>query len=114
MTDDRPTIVTQPTDNPQEAFQNATLRPVLKQQDHLLREVFRMFLKKRKVRLEQLPAAKRGEKIKELVSRDNRLRGLLFGVVIGRFTAEEMEHYVEHESDVNRRLTTLLTQRLGS
>ena len=108
----RPDIPTLPTDSPGEAFQNDTLRPILKQQDKLLHTVFAHYLTKRKVRPEQLPAAKRVEKIKELVTRDNRLRGLLFGMVIGHFDSREMVYYVENESGVNRRMTNLLVERL--
>ena len=108
----RPNIETQPTDQPDEAFQNATLRPILKQQHPLLVEVMRHYLAKRKVRLEQVPAARRFEKVKELVTRDNRLRGLLFGMTIGRFRPEELAYYLDHEGEVNRRITNLLVERL--
>ena len=80
----------------------------------MLRTVFRHYLVKRKVKPDQLPAARRTEKIKELVTRDNRLRGLLFGMVIGHFTPEEVAYYVDNESGVNRRMTNLLVERLTS
>lgn len=108
----RPQLDLAPASSPNERFQNDTLRPVLKlQHDHLV-AIFRLFLTKRKVRLEQLPAARRFAKVKELVSRDNRLRGLLFGVALGQFTTSEMGYYLEHDGEVNRRLTNLLTERL--
>ena len=110
----RPQVPTLPSDSPEEAFQNETLRPLLKQQDELLRAVFTHYLTKRKVRPEQLPAAKRFEKIKELVTRDNRLRGLLFGMVVGHFTKEEVAYYVDNESGINRRITNLLVERLNA
>jgi len=110
----RPHVPTLPTDSPDEAFQNATLRPILKQQDALLRTVFAHYLVKRKVKPEHMPTGKRTEKIKELVTRDNRLRGLLFGIVIGHFTPEEVSYYVDNESGVNRRMTNLLVERLTS
>lgn len=109
----RPTIPTLPTDNPEEAFQNDTLRPLLKQLDPTLRAVFAHYLTKRKVRPDQLPKAQRSAKIKELVTRDNRLRGLLFGMVIGHFTAGEVTYYLANEAGVNRRMTNLLVERLG-
>lgn len=108
----RPYIPTLPTDSPEEAFQNDTLRPILKQHNDLLQLIFAHYLAKRKVRVDQLSAANRAEKAKELVTRDNRLRGLLFGMVIGHFTTEEAEYYVANESGVNRRLTKLLVERL--
>ena len=101
-----------PTDSPEEAFQNDTLRPILKQQDGLLRTVFTHYLSKRKVKPAQLSAQARREKVKELVTRDNRLRGLLFGMVVGHFSPEEVAYYVGNEAGVNRRLTNLLVERL--
>ena len=109
----RPTIETSPAATPAEAFQNDTLRPILKMQHDLLLAVFDHFLGKRKVKLRQLPPSARAEKVAELVSRDNRLRGLLFGAVIGQFETEELDYYLANEREVNQRLTGLLTQRIG-
>lgn len=86
----------------------------MKLQHDLIVAVFAAFLTKRKVKLDQLPANQRWEKIKELVTRDNRLRGLLFGMAIGQFTSDEMAHYLENEGDANRRMTNLLMERLLS
>ncbi|PPK88443.1 hypothetical protein CLV84_1410 [Neolewinella xylanilytica] len=108
----RPHIDTQPTDSPDEAFQNDTLRPILKQQHDRLVAVMVHYLDKRKVRLHSLPAAQRFDKVKELVTRDNRLRGLLFGMTVGHFDPEEMQYYLDNESSVNRRITNLLVERL--
>lgn len=71
-----------------------------------------MFLLKRKVNVQQTAQLQRFEKVKELVARDNRLRGLLFGIIIGQFTSDEIQYYAANEGDVNRRLTNLLTERL--
>lgn len=110
----RPHLLTEPTDQPAEAFQNDTLRPILKLQHDLLLGVFRHFLVKRKARLQQLSVDRRADKIAELVTRDNRLRGLLFGIIVGQFEADEMDYYLQNEREVNQRLTSLLTQRLLS
>lgn len=108
----RPAVATQPTDQPAEAFQNDTLRPILKMQHELLLELFRHYLVKRKVDWNNLARNRRFAKAKELISRDNRLRGLLFGTAIGQFTSPEMDYYLANESECNRRLTSLLTDRL--
>jgi|AntRauTorckE5430_2_1112549.scaffolds.fasta_scaffold00335_9 hypothetical protein len=110
----RPTLDLVPATSPAEQFQNDTLRPLMKlQHDHLL-AVFRSFLTKRKVKLDQLPATDRFAKIKELVTRDNRLRGLLFGVVIGMLTTDELTYYLANESEANRRITNLTVERMTS
>lgn len=110
----RPTLDLPTASTPEERFQNDTLRPVMKQQDALLRAALGMFLKKRKVSPDQLSAEQRFAKIKEMVTRDNQLRGLLFGIAVGQFTAAEMDYYRNHDSDANRRMTNLLVERLLS
>ncbi|THH40493.1 hypothetical protein [Neolewinella litorea] len=110
----RPEIPTLPTDSSEEHFQNTALRPILKQQHELLTAVLQHYLVKRKVNPGQVSAARRFEKIKELVTRDNRLRGLLFGMVVGHFTSEELSYYLDHEGEINRRITNLLVERLRS
>lgn len=111
----RPTITTAPTvAGSLEHFQNHTLRPILKQQNELLLELFNHFLQKRKIDLVKLPPGQRRERIAQLLAKDNRLRGLLFGLVIGQFTPEELQDYLQRESELNRRLTSLLTERLFS
>ena len=109
---DRPVIPTLPTDSPAEHFQNATLRPVVKGMHRTLVDLFLHFAAKRKFYPEQTPKVKRREKIKELITRDNRLRGLLFGVVIGHFEPEELSYYLENEGETNRRITNLLLERI--
>ena len=109
----RPVLDLAPASAPEESFQNETLRPILKLQHDNLATVFRLFLEKRKVRPEQTPVAARLAKVKELVTRDNRLRGLLFGMVIGHFTTAEMDYYRDNDGAVNRRLTNLLGERLS-
>lgn len=110
----RPQLQLAPATSPAEKFQNETLRPIMKLQHEHIVAVCASYLIKRKVKVDQLPANQRWDKIKELVTRDNRLRGLLFGIAAGQFTTDEMSHYLENESDVNRRITNLLVERLHS
>ena len=119
MTDDRlrirPSLTTAPTpEGVPEHFQNQTLRPVLKMQNELLLELVRHFLIKRKVKLAHLNEVERRQQISHSIAKDNRLRSLLFGCVLGQFTTEELAYYLTHEGEVNRRLSTLLTERVVS
>lgn len=109
----RPDLSLEPAAAAEEQFQNNTLRPIMKLQAPSLHAILRMFLTKRKVKIYEVPAAQKIAKVKELVTRDNRLRGLLFGIALGQFTEEEMAYYVAHESEVNRRMTNLLVERLA-
>lgn len=110
----RPTVETAPARNAAEVFQNDTLRPVLKLQHQQLVQLFEHYAAKRKFRPAKVAPDQRRDKIKELLTRDNRLRGLLFGAVIGQFTSEELTTYCDAESETNRRLTGLLTERILS
>lgn len=108
----RPHIETQATDNPEATFLHQTLRPVLKLQNELLLDVTCHFLQKRKVNLHKMSPAQRDQQIQHSIAKDNRLRGLLFGCVLGQFTKEELTYYLNNEGEINRRITQLLAQRL--
>ena len=108
----RPHIETQPTDQPEATFLHQTLRPVLKLQNELLLHITQHFLRKRKVRLQSMSPTQRNQQIQHSIGKDNRLRGLLFGCVLGQLTAEELRYYLANEGEINRRITQLLIQRL--
>ena len=109
----RPAIETNhPAENPAEQFQNQTLRPVIKLQNELLLTIFRHYLQKRRIPFSSLPRDDRQRQIAHSLQQDNRLRGLLFGMIIGQFTPQEMETYLTMEGEINRRVTSLLTMRL--
>ena len=108
----RPIIETEAVTQPDEQFLHQTLRPVLKLQNDLLLEITRHFLAKRKVKLSGKSPAQRNQQIQHSVAKDNRLRGLLFGCILGQFTTEELSFYLANESETNRRITHLLVQRL--
>lgn len=110
----RPEVPTEPANNPDEQFQNNTLRPVLKMQHATLAAICDHYLTKRKVPLGQTAKAQRREKLKEMLTRDNRFRSLLFGVVVGQFIPAEMAVYLENEGAHNRRITSMLIDRLLS
>jgi hypothetical protein len=109
---DIPTIMTSPS--AMEQFQNMTLRPILKLQNDLLVEIVRHYLKKRKIDLAGAEEQRKIEQLTHSVSKDGRMRGLLFGAVVGQFTLDEWITYAAHESECNRRITSMLTQRLLS
>ena len=111
----RPTInTTYEAENPNEQFQNKTLRPILKMQNDLICRMYLHYMEKRKVPFYQMSTQKRFEQIAHSVSKDNRLRGLLFGMVVGMFTLVEMDYYRQYEGEINRRITSLVIQRLES
>ncbi|MFK8162687.1 MAG: hypothetical protein AB8H12_09520 [Lewinella sp.] len=110
----RPQLHLAPAAAPDEKFQNDTLRPIMKLQHDLILAVFEHFLTKRKVKLDQLPVDQRFGKIKEMVTRDHRLRDLLFGLALGQFTSAEMSYYLANDGNVHRRMTNLIVERMTS
>lgn len=103
-----------PAKSPAEQFQNDTLRPVLKLQNDLIVQLYRHFLRKRKVKFDGMSIEQRKSWISKSVSKDNRLRGILLGVVVGQFTYDELSTFIEMEREVRRRIFDLVTQRLQS
>lgn len=111
----RPEISTEPnTESAAEQFQNETLRPILKMQNELLVEMYRHFLVKRKVKFSGMSIPQRSQWIADSVRKDNRLRGLLLGMIIGQFTEAELAQFIKLENELRRRITNLITQRLQS
>ena len=95
-----------------ERFQNETLRPILKMQHDLLAAIFRRMMAKRRIPFDSLPLQKQEQQIDHSLSQDNRLRFLLLGAVIGQFTAEEYEQFLEMEPEATRRIMSMLAERL--
>lgn len=111
----RPEVPTDPSaESMAELFQNDTLRPILKMQNDLILQIYKHFLIKRKVKFEGMSVPQRSNWIANSVSKDNRLRGLLLGMVIGQFTKQELDKFIEMESEIRRRMTNLLVQRIQS
>jgi len=111
----RPIIETEKAaESEMEQFQNGVLRPIVKMQnDHIL-YVYQRFLRKRKVPFQSMSKQQRLDWIGNSLSKDNRLRGIMLGMVMGHFTLSEMEFFHTHESEVRRRITNLLTERVRS
>lgn len=102
----------QASTNPSEQFQNETLRPILKLQNEVLLLVFRQYFHKRKGAFYELSMSKKKTYIEQAVQKDNRFRSLLSGLVIGHFTADEFKKYESNESELNRRISTLVIKRI--
>jgi len=109
----RPQIATdKEASHPMEQFQNDVLRPILKMQNDLILSIYRHFLHKRKVPFNGMSREKRADWIRTSMSKDNRLRGIMLGLVVGQFVEDELTFFLGNEGEVRRRLTELISQRL--
>ncbi|MEM1324240.1 MAG: glyoxalase [Bacteroidota bacterium] len=107
-----PSIIEEQATTAAERFQNRTLRPILKLQHDLLMALFRHYLHKRKGGYYDLPTSRRRAYVAHCLQKDQRLRQLMCGTIIGHFTTEEWLAYVDQEAELRRRLITMLIERI--
>jgi len=97
-----------------ECFQNGTLRPIIKMQNHLLIMVFRNYISKRKNVFYSLSLPKQLIYIDHTINKDMKFRNSVKGMIIGQFTVEEYEVYIKNSSSLNKRMMNLVKDRLIS
>ena len=97
-----------------ESFQNTTLRPILKYQHDLMVLLFKNYIKKRKNAYFKLSPLQKLDYIQQAVKTDVAFKNRLAGLIIGHFTNEEFLTFSENETELLRRLTDLIVQRLQS
>ena len=98
----------------EEQFQNATLRPILKLQNDLLIQIFINYCIKQKSTFFKLNVNKKLEYIVQNIQRDMKFRDFLKGIIIAFFTIDEYKNYVENASNLNKRIITMLIERIQS
>jgi hypothetical protein len=93
-----------------ECFQNETLRPILKFQNELILALFRAEVVKA-----DFPASY-NEKLLFLeknTQKNHTFKQLLLGIVIGFFNTSELDFYLRHKSEVNKRMMQLIMKRVS-
>ena len=96
----------------EEYFQNKTLRPIAKLQDELLVAVFMNYCRKHKNVFYDLSVEKRMDYIENAIHKDMKFRNSLKGIIIGQFTLEEYEDYIQNSSALNKRMMNIVKERL--
>jgi hypothetical protein len=98
----------------EEAFQNETLRPILKLQNDLYILTFKQYCKKYKNVFFNLNLEKKELYIENALTKDQKFRNLMNGFTISLFNEEELQYYFENETNCNKRICSLLIERLKS
>jgi len=98
----------------EELFQNQTLRPILKLQNELYIELFINYILKNKAQFSQFTVEKKLDYIENSILNDNKFRNLLIGTTIGLLQIEEYKLYSKNASALNKRIITMLIERLKS
>ncbi len=100
--------------SPEEHFQNATLRPIIKLQNPLLIAVFKNYITKHKNVFYNFSIEKRLMYVENAIQKDMKFRNTVKGMVIGLFTVEEYDCYIKNSSALNKRMMNLVKERLVS
>lgn len=97
-----------------EFFQNQTLRPILKLQNDLFIDVIKNYINKSKTDFYNFTVEKKMQFIEHSIQRDIKFRNSLKGMVIALFTIDEYSRYIQNSSDLNKRMMSMLIERLKS
>lgn len=98
----------------EEFFQNETIRPILKLQNDILLAVFSNYITKSKTDFYNFTIDKKLQFIEHSIQRDMKFRNALKGIIIGLFTQDEFSRYIQNSSNLNKRMMTILIERLKS
>ncbi len=98
----------------EEIFQNRTIRPIAKLQNDILVQVFKHYIEKHKNVFYDLPIDKRLDYIENAIHKDMKFRNSLKGIIIGMFTVQEHLDYTKNSSSLNKRMMSIVKERLKS
>ena len=112
----RPIIETKEFENSkvEERFQTQTLRPVLKLQNELLLGLFKNHIIESKNTFYALNPEKKDLFIENSLQKNLALKNKLLGLAIGMFTIEELEVYSTQINLYNKRIISLIVERIRS
>ncbi|MDA8591601.1 glyoxalase [Flavobacteriaceae bacterium] len=96
-----------------EAFQNQVLRPILKFQNDLLVQVFLSRINSRNQDFSALTLQKKQNILIGEFKTNTTLKQMLLGCVIGLLTTEEFKFYTTNTSKINKRIFSMLKERLS-
>ncbi|MCA0132768.1 glyoxalase [Winogradskyella alexanderae] len=95
-----------------ELFQNKTLRPIIKMQHDLFIAVFKNYIAKRKNVFYELSLQKQLDYIDNAIHKDMKFRNSIKGMIIGQFTVEEYDNYIQNSSALNKRMMNIVKNRI--
>ena len=112
----RPIIETKEFENStvEERFQTQTLRPVLKLQNELLLGLFKNHIIESKSTFYDLNPEKKALFVENSVQKNLALKNKLLGLTIGMFTIEELAVYSTQTNLFNKRISSLIVERIRS
>ena len=98
----------------EESFQNEVMRPILKLQNDLFVASFTNYISKNKADFYNYSLEKKQSIIENAIQKDIKFRNVLKGMVVGLFTSDEYTIYTKNSSNINKRMMSMLVERLKS
>lgn len=98
----------------EETFQNQVLRPILKLQNELILAIFQNYMQTNKINLQAHAIENQRIIIANSIQKDLQFNNVLKGLVIGLFTIEEYDVYIQHTTAINKRIIQLIIERIYS
>ena len=95
-----------------ERFQNQVIRPIIKMQNNLLVTFFINYTKNRKIEFNKLGVEFQENKINSILTKDINFKNILIGSIVGLFKENEIEIYFKSKTEINKRITQIIKQRL--
>lgn len=105
-------IITSENTTPTERFQNQTLRSILKLQNDLFVDSFRNYASRQNADFDSLPTLRKHSYIEQTLQKDASLKNLCIGMCIGMFTLEELTTYHSDSKTFNKRIVSMIIERL--
>jgi hypothetical protein len=96
-----------------ERFQNDTIRPVIKMQHELLIGMFKAHPLVKNSMKPKGPRLEFQKKVRELISGQSALKSQFTGIIIGMLTSQEFEFYLLNQSELNKRIHSMVCQRIA-
>ena len=97
-----------------EKFQNQTLRPILKLQNDIYMALFKAYSVRQKTDFDSLTKDKKRIFIEQSLQKDIALKNTFLVITVGMFISEELENYILDSKEYNRRIITMLMERIKS
>jgi GTP1/Obg family GTP-binding protein len=97
-----------------ERFQSEVLRPIAKYQNTLILKLFRAYLAKYKLSLTGKSNKDQEDIIVQAMKTNKELKSFYQGLMAALMTEDEFAQYIQNRSEINKRITALLTQRILS
>ena len=97
-----------------ENFQNKTLRPILKLQNEIFLKVYQQYAVKNKNIFFSLHTAQKSAYIEYSLTKDFKFRQFMIGLIVALFTSIEYDYYTKNTSNLNKRIISMLCERLKS